>query len=92
MKTNKKLTDAELEQIAASKDSTLAVPALLELRRRSGRRAFWGVTVPAWVAVVIAVLALLDSSGILKFRKNKDSVAKAPSDSSASVSNTIVAK
>lgn len=88
MKTIDNLTDAELEQIAASKDSSLAIPALLELRKRSDRRAFWGVTVPAWLAVVIAILAILISEGILKFHKDRD--AKPVVNASNTISNPIV--
>lgn len=90
MKPSDKLSDLELEQIAAAKDSSLAIPALLELKKRSDRRTFWWVSVPAWLAVVVAVLALFDTTGILKFHVEKD--VKSQSTGGTVISNTVVNK
>jgi hypothetical protein len=72
MKPTDTLSDAELEQIAASKDSSLAISALVELRKRNERRAFWRGTVTAWIALAVSILSLLVSAGVLKISKEGD--------------------
>ena len=90
MKAIDTLSDLELEQIAAAKDSSLAIPALLEMRKRNDRRTLWWVGVPAWLAAVIAVLTLLDLTGILKLHMDKD--VKSPINAGNIITNTAAKK